>query len=304
MNRSLLAVACALGLTSVVLADTVTLTNGAQLHGKVVGETATTIRLKTGGGVMELARDKVRSIETNDKGTGSPKPAPRPDPKPADDPEPTPDDPQPDPEPAAGDDATLRQELEALGPSAEQRLDAVALKGDERKVLEGHLAQMGRTTRRGANAHQLRENARDQLVRDFGPKAIGPLADELTAANYWRTRGAVEALEQIVNSDPATGRWLAYHHDIPTALIKLLDHKSDAGLSPALRSAAAQALSVVTGQTLPYPASQEQTPTAEERRAQTEWRTWWRTGKRDWQKLERDNEMRRKELREQLKSGD
>ena len=168
MNRSLLAVACALGLTSVVLADTVTLTNGAQLHGKVVGETATTIRLKTGGGVMELARDKVRSIETNDKGTGSPKPAPRPDPKPADDPEPTPDDPQPDPEPAAGDDATLRQELEALGPSAEQRLDAVALKGDERKVLEGHLAQMGRTTRRGANAHQLRENARDHVAFSAG----------------------------------------------------------------------------------------------------------------------------------------
>ena len=117
-------------------------------------------------------------------------------------------------------------------------------------------------------------------------------------------RVQLQPVAQCAHTHPATGRWLAYHHDIPTALIKLLDHQSDAGLSPALRSAAAQALSVVTGQTLPYPASQEQTPTAEERRAQTEWRTWWRTGKRDWQKLERDNEMRRKELREQLKSGD
>jgi hypothetical protein len=293
--RTGLGALCLIGAAaSAAVADTVTLTNGGEIHGKILKETEDTIRIRTGGGVMELARDKVSSIERNEKGVGTPSPRPRPrrDGE-RDEAEPEADAPPPDQE-------ALRAELEELGPGPDERLAALALSGEESRQLDTLIGKLGRTGRRGGNPNQIRENARDTIVAELGIKAVPRLDRELRGSHYWRARMAGSALIRIARAHPEEGRWLLQHLDTPRAAIKLLGHKGEPGLSAFLRAEANELLEVATGHSVEFAPSEEEAPTAAEKKGQRDWRTWWRGAKREWDKAQRVAEERRAELREAL----
>lgn len=214
-----------------VLADTVTLTNGRELHGLLVEETEEWIRLRAPGGSITVPKHEVASFtadenwggEYGDHGPaeGGPEAAPT---EPA---EPT----EPPGQGSAGIEPwtwaagvpperiaamepirdRLIGQLRALGPTPAERLRAAEASQQETErlndLVERFAVRRANVRKRrgalGATPEQrvgrrrmLRDSLREEAV-SFGPKAIPQLVSAVRDPSFWRRRMAVMALSEL-----------------------------------------------------------------------------------------------------------
>ena len=283
------------------LADTVTLKNGREIHGVLVSEEADAIFIRTGDGVIRIEKALVATFTEGDVwepygrntptevpaeggteggtdggtdgGTSTPQGSGA---QGAQD--------------VAGDDwtwpaglteeeiATLtevrdrfQQELEDLPEPVEPLEDLTATEEAELQ----RLMQRFEWRQRQGSAIMIRNNARDEVVRTLGTKAIPALVDGLAAENYWRARMSAEALAQIANgSDAELAQHHLYEQGAPSNLLILMTHQGDTE-SPFMRAAANQAMEAITGHSVDFPTSNQPMRTPGEINATQAWRSWW-----------------------------
>ena len=337
-SRSVLGLTAGLlvGAALPAFADTVTLKNGRELHGRLVEESADSIVLRTGtGGQIVVLKEKIATFTENanwgdDQGGRATKPLPdrddagdEGDEGDADEGEAPPPRPprggpaEPGADPAADwrwpsgltraeiDRLTpvrdeLLGELEELGPSPEERMamvDASKLSSAERSAMDDLFTRMGYNRQRRSSAAMVRRGARDRLVSEFGLKAIPELVEALGDTNYWQARMSADALGKLAGGgDGEDAKWYCYHLDVPTKLIGLMGHQGEFGLSPAMRLDANAAMERVTGHKVGFEASEETLRTAAETKSLRDWRSWWSRARSTWQAEQKANEERREEI--------
>lgn len=229
-----LAVAAAFA-PQVARADTVTLKNGREIHGRLIEELPKSIRMRTEGGTITIEKAEIASFtegevftnyggrtRTQDEVDGS-KPGTTPTPS-------TPGQPgQPTPPTGGGrttgpadsagewkwpanlsaaEIATLAPirdqalaDLEKLGLTPEERLKAVVVSGEERARIQELMLRFNYRQRQGsANAH--RNQARDRVL-EFGLKSLPFLADGLVHEAQWTRRVSAQGLERLAKTPPA-----------------------------------------------------------------------------------------------------
>lgn len=330
LGRSVLAMALGAALLApAALADTVTLTNGREIHGRLVEEKRDSIRMRTEGGVITIPKaqiasftegevffnygGKARTQEQVDAATGQPaQPGQQP---PA----------QPGQQPPAGGaggtsaadwkwpaglsaekieeltpirDEVLKQ-LAEIGPTAEERLKAVVTSAEERARIQELIVRFDWQRRQGS-ANAQRNQARDH-VAEFGVKAIPQLVESLKSEAQWTKRISAQALGLIAKTGkPEDTRWLMYHHEVLAGLVTLLDHQGEVD-SPFVRADANAALEAVTGRAGNWPAeAKEPLRSGDENRAREVWGTWTKAEKARWTQAEADKEKLRGELQKKV----
>lgn len=237
LRRWFMALAVAAALTPQdALADTVTLKNGREIHGRLIEERRESIRMRTEGGTITIEKAEIASFtegevftnyggrtrtqEEVDQATpptatpGTPgTPPTTPGTPPTSPPgRTTPVDPaaewkwpanlSPD---AIAELTPIRDQVLAdlakLGPTPEERLKTVVVSGEERARIQELMLRFNYRQRQGsANAH--RNQARDHVL-EFGLKAIPFLAEGLTHEAQWTRRVSAQGLERLAKSPPA-----------------------------------------------------------------------------------------------------
>lgn len=319
------------------LADTVTLKNGREVHGRLVHEGRDVIRMRVPGGTITIPKREVATFaEDEDWGDDYARLTPVED-VPAETGPPTPSPPRPGPDVrvtlkpwtwAPGLSAEriaelaprrdrLLAELRTLGPTPVERLRATEATAEERaridELIQLFAARRAHVRRRqgeaGATPQQRvgsmnlrRENRRDE-VADFGARAIGSLVEALGSDSLWRKRLAAQALGRIAGGmeglTPEDARWLLFHADAPKGLIALLAVQGETD-APFVRQDADAALEAVTGHAVPFVPSVEPTPTPAEVEAAEAWQRWWTAERARWSAEVEANERRRAELLQRL----
>jgi hypothetical protein len=294
-------------------ADTVTLKNGRELHGKLLDESKASIRLRIEGGgtITVLKADIATFMEGEVLVTYS---------KPQTDAAPvvtqtTPGGTTPTPPgggaatpPPAGTpttpaaapawvwpatltpaeiaeltpirDAVLKQ-LEELGPSAEERLKALETSAAERTRIQEVMARF-RDRQRQGSANARRGVARDEVV-GFGAKGIDALVDGLGSESQWTRRVSAQALgalsggaQEVTAKDM---RWLMIHQSVPQKLLALLADQGEVD-SPFVRADANAALEAISGAKQQWPETTDRMRTPGESQAAEAWSKWWATERR------------------------
>lgn len=324
--------ACALawGGPAPAWADTVTLKNGREIHGRLVEERDDSIRIKTVGGTITIAKSEVATFTENDNfgeeeygrvTPASERPAP-----PARGEAGTPAAEQPGRggesattpasegewrwDPSVSDEQKARltpvrdallEELKELPPSEEEMKAVVAVSGPDKQTLDERVQAMGWRQRQGS-ANLRRENAMKRVIEEFGERSIPRLVQAVGGNNQWVARMSARALGELakpagegLGKDAASRKWLLYRYDAPGALIKLLDHQGEID-SPFIRQEANAALEAITGQKHGWPASTESLRTAAESRAYQAWVTWWKGAEAAWKAEQEKATARRKEI--------
>ena len=280
-------------------ADTVTLNNGREIHGRLIEEADDSIQIRTGSGVITIPKFKIATFSENENwgaskprsvselkaidDSGAPKDdAPKVDAPKGDAPKggaPKGDGPKGDAPKAGGKDwtwgkgvdaATIEQltpvrdellkELEALGPTKEERLAKLALSREEEPDLKEKIRLMGWLRRRGgkggtSGSAVYRDRARAEVVETYGPRAIEQLAKSLQSENLWQVRTVAATLKEIQEKakEAEDTRWLMFHFGVPEALLAMIDNESDP-TSPFVRLEGSEALATVLGAPIEWPA--------------------------------------------------
>jgi RNase P/RNase MRP subunit p29 len=343
-RTTLLSVSAALvaGLAATALADTVTLKNGRELHGRLVEETADSIVLRTGtGGRIVVVKEKIATFTENadwgdEQGGRATRSLPSSEGGEGEGEGETEDGAEPGPQGEGGAEEgpaadwkwpagltrdeiaeltkirdDLLAELDELGPSADERMKAIdesQLSAGEKREMGDLYTRMGFNRQRRSSAAMVRRGAKDRLVSEFGNKAIPSLIEAIDGGGYWHSRMAAQAVGQLASGGEAQdARWYCYHLNVPAKLIKLMGHQGEFNLSPSMRGDANEAMEKVTGHSVGFKASDETLRTQEETRALKEWRTWWSRARAQWKKEEAEKEARRDEIADaldQLKKGE
>ena len=233
-----------------VVADTVTLKNGREIHGKLVSEGKNDVRLRTAGGTITIPRADIATFNENDfvepaleKGSDpvdTSKPAGDDAAKPGDAAKPPAGNP-----PAAGDAPTketwlwaagldkatidkmtpLRDkylgELEKIGLSPAERLKKVELDAEETAELEklmesfdrrqSHVRTQGGRRIRGNNSRNQARRAAANNVADYGALAIKPLREKMRSANALDQRMAAQTITKINADDDFKAEEIAWY---------------------------------------------------------------------------------------------
>lgn len=332
--RLLASLALAVGLApALARADTVTLKNGREIHGRLVEERLEDIRIRTEGGTIVIRKAEIATFSENENfgdyggrirpaaGTQPGTPAPggeggtpaeggQPDAQPG----------TPGATPPAGDEwrwpeglsreeikvleelkAKYEAELEELGATKEERLKAVEATTQERSAMQELIRRFGLVRRQGS-ANLRREQARDELVSQFGVKAIPLLADSVKSENQWISRISAQAIGLLAGGDADGQRkWLMFHLRVPAALLPLLDHQGEVD-SPFIRQEADQALKAIAGNGVGFVASRDPLRTPAETQAMRAWQRWWTAAEKEWTEAEATKAARRVELKEKLEA--
>lgn len=348
-NASTLAFALgATFLAQVAQADTVTLKNGREIHGRLIEERRESIRMRTEGGTITIQKAEIASFTEGEVFFNYGGPArtqeqvdaaqPTTPGQPGQSGQPAQPGEQPRPgQPAPGTttdwrwpanlsaekieqltpirDAVLKQ-LEEIGPTAEERLKAIAVSGEERSRIQELVGRFDWQRRQGS-ANLQRTQARDNVV-EFGVKAIPFLVEALKQEAQWTKRIAAQAIERLAKAAPppqtppavegqpmpkpltlADVKWLLYHHDTLSALVALLDHQGEVD-SPFVRADANAALEAVTGRSGSWERGTEPLRSAAESRARDSWETWTKAEKQRWVAAEAEKEKTRVALLKKL----
>lgn len=299
-------------------ADTVTLKNGRELHGKLIDENKVNVRLRIeGGGTITVAKADIATfMEGEVLVTYSPpqtEVAPVTTPTAPDGAAPatpgaaTPATPG-GATPAAGTpaapaaapawvwpaslsaekiaeltpirDAVLKQ-LEDLGPSPEERLKALETSAAERTRIQEVMARF-RDRQRQGSANARRGVARDEVV-GFGAKGIDALVDGLGSESQWTRRVSAQALGALSGgAGDVTAkdmRWLMIHQSVPQKLLALLGDQGEVD-SPFVRADANAALEAISGAKQQWPETTDRMRTPAESQAAEAWAKWWQTERR------------------------
>lgn len=224
------------GVASPAAADTVTLNNGREIHGRLIEEAADSIQIRTGSGVITIPKFKIATFSENENwGFAKPRgvreleaideagtPAP-----PADATPPKAGTPKTGTPPKAGGAAgakgewtwgadvdaetiekltpirdELQKELEGLGLTPEERLAKLALSREEEPDLKEKIRLMGWLRRRGgkggtSGSAVYRDRARNEVVDAYGQRAIESLVKALRAESLWQVRTVAATLKDI-----------------------------------------------------------------------------------------------------------
>ena len=331
-----------LGWQAQSFADTVTLKNGREIHGRLVEEGEHVIQIRTSGGTITIAKAEVATFSENENWgnyarprtleqtaraeaasneEGRPRTPPGESPAP-----PTPSGSGADPttpptsavdwEWAAGVTAEqqaaltpLRDQylaqLEELGPPPEERLEAIQLSGDEERALREQIGRFDWRRRQGS-ANMRRRNAMEEVVDTFGVKATPQLVEALRSPSQWTARMSVQAIEKLAREgDRDQVNWLLYHFEVPDALVSLMDHQGEID-SPFIRREANQALEAMTGKSQGFKPSTEALRTPGETAAFRAWRDWWQQARTRWQAEQKEQAEKRTALLaklEQVRKG-
>jgi len=310
-----------LGSSAPARADTVTLKNGREIHGRLVEELVDRIRIRTAGaGVIVILKDEIATFSENELDTElTPPSAQREDagePGGAAGAQERPQDGGEAGE-ATGDDwdagvtdeqkkeltplrDALRKELTELGPPAAERLAAIALSGPEESQLGERIRAMANRHRQGS-ANLRRRNALDRVVQEYGVRAIPQLVAALGHQNQWIARMSAQALGAVAAGakDKAAAQWLLYHFKAPAGLIDLMEHQGEVD-SPFLRSDANAALEAISGATQGFVASEGSLMTPPEAQARKAWQSWWSRLAEFRAAEENKRDERRKQVQAQL----
>lgn len=337
-----------MGSTSLILAgsapaqaDTVTLNNGREIHGRLVEEGKKVILIKTGSGVITIPKFKVATFSENEnwgnyskprsvkelkaieeanrkaaekgpkKGTEKgPKKGPKKGSEKADG----------DAEWTWGEDVSkaaieeltpirdeLLQKLEGLGPTAEERLKVLDLSREEEPDLKEKIRLLGWKRGRGrrggiAGSQVYRNKAKKEIVANYGVRAIPALTKALLSENLYQARTAAQTLEEIhagakVKEDSL---WLMNHHEVPAALVELMNNVGDT-TSPFVRLEANAAMEAIVGKSMSWPKDAKSAgATPVETAALKKWRRWSARNKLAFSKAEEAKEANRKTWGEEL----
>ncbi|MCO5170235.1 MAG: hypothetical protein M9894_28195 [Planctomycetes bacterium] len=335
LRRSLFALSIAAALVpGVARADTVTLKNGREIHGRLVEEGRDSIRMRTDDrGTITIPKADIASFTEGEVlvnyGAGGRPVEPAPPAQPAQPAQPEPAAPATPARPAAPgrpgewqwpagltpaqiEELTpirdkVLEDLEKLGPTREERLKAVAATPEERSEIQEQMQRFNYNRRRGpdrgqGSAVQQRRLAKERVLA-HGLKALPLLANGLESEALFTKQncavGVAELMQPSGDLKLEDLRWLMYHHDVPTKLLKLLDHQGEIE-SCFVRADGDAALRVVTGHNVNYEASTERMRTLEETRAKTAWEQWWQREKARWTRAEAEKEKTRQELEAKL----
>lgn len=319
-------------------ADTVTLNNGREIHGRLVEEGKKTILIKTGSGVITIPKFKVATFSENenwgnyskprsvkelkaieeanrkaaDKGSdkGSKGKKPKKGGKKSGD----------DGEWTWGEEVSkatieeltpirdeLLKKLEGLGPTAEERLKVMTLSREEEPDLKEKVRLLGWKRGRGrrggiAGSQVYRNKAKKEIVANYGIRAIPSLVKVLGSENLYQARWAAQTLQEIhaqAKSKEDT-LWLMNHHEVPSALVEMMNNVGDT-TSAFVRREANAALEAIVGESKDWP---QNATTAGQTRAETDalkqWRRWSARNKLAFTKAEEEREANRKLYKEQL----
>lgn len=319
-------------LAPAAFADTVTLKNGREVNGRLVEEREDAIRIRTGGGVIEIRKVEIATFSENenwgDYGRELPAetPAKPEDAPPGGKPGDKPTDQGGSPKPAGGaatapDKVPTKEEwkwpaglgaekiaeltpirdkyldeLKAMGPTPEERLKKLQLHPEENDKLTELMQRIDFRQLQGS-ANLIRRKARDRIIEELGLKAT----ERLTAGarqddNYWQKRVSAEALQLLAKDDDA--RWVLYHFDSPGALTTLLRHQGDQTNSAPMRNQGNTSLEAITKHSVNWVDGTEAMRTAEETAAMERWTSWWKAEKARWDAEQKEKEERRQKLLE------
>ncbi|MDC3378945.1 hypothetical protein OAX78_01520 [Planctomycetota bacterium] len=308
-------------------ADTVTLNNGKEIHGFLVEESLEQIWIRTGGGTIMVYKREIATYSENsfDGDYGRLRDAGPPAGEDAEGGDATSE------EGGAAADVSgltgsaaeilegwqwpaglseddtaeleaardlLLEELGTLGQTAEERLAAIEVTAEEEAAIARQVQLMGWTRRQGSAAAR-RNNARDALVNDYGPKAIPFLAEALDAEKAWTRRMAASGLAALATTDD--NKWLIFHFDTPGKILGLMDHQGDSD-SHMIRAAGNEALETISGESFGFEVGRESLRTAGESAAYRAWREWWATAKSAWDAEQADAEARKGQIAADLET--
>jgi hypothetical protein len=320
-------------------ADTVTLNNGREIHGRLVEEGKKVILIKTGSGVITIPKFKVATFSENENWGNYSKPrsvkelkaieeanrkaaakGAKKDPKKGK--------PKKGGETSGEDEgewtwdeevskATIEEltpirddllkKLEGLGPTAEERLEVLALSREEAPDLKEKIRLLGWKRGRGrrggiAGSQVYRNKAKKEIVENYGVRAIPSLVKTVGSENLYQARWAAQTLQEIHAKAKSKddSLWLMNHHEVPTALVELMNNAGDT-TSPFVRREANAAMEAIVGKSMGWP-SDAKTPgaTQVETAALKKWRRWGARNKLAFSKGEKEREANRKLYTEQL----
>ncbi len=321
-------------------ADTVTLKNGREIHGRLVEERVDAIRIRTVGGTITIAKSEVATFTENDNfGSDYARPETGGVPTP----------------PASGGGATgggstegatgggsqaggaatgaptgsdaksmaegwtwgpdvtdeqkealtpkrdaLFAELEKLGAPAEERLAKLELSGEEEQVLSERIQAMAWRRRQGS-ANLRRQNAKDRLIQEFGVKAIPRLVTSLGSDNQWIARMSAQALGELAKGgEDKEERRWLMYHFDAPGGLIKLLDHQGEVDSPFIRQEANAALEAITGASHGFQASTESLRTPAESRTYEAWRGWWSTQQARWKGQQEQAAQRREAIAKEL----
>lgn len=314
-------------------ADTVTLKNGRELHGKLLDEDKVVIRLRIeGGGSITVPKADIATFTEGEVLVTYSRPQ-------ADTaPVTTPTSPDPaTPTPPAGGaatpaptgaapttpaaaawvwpasltpaqiaeltpirDAVLKQ-LADLGPPAEERLKALETSAAERTRIQELMARF-RDRQRQGSANARRGVAREEVV-GFGAKGIDALVDGLGSESQWTRRVSAQALGALAGgAGEVTAkdmRWLMIHQSVPQKLLALLGDQGEVD-SPFVRADANAALEAISGAKQEWPQTTDRMRTPAESQAADAWSRWWQTERRRFERSQETYAAKRAALEAKL----
>lgn len=320
-------------------ADTVTLNNGREIHGRLVEEGKKAILIKTGSGVITIPKFKVATFSENenwgnyskprsvkelkaieeanrkaaekstDKGSKGKKPKKGSKKSEGDEGEWTWDE---EVSKAKIEELTpirddLLKKLEELGPTAEERLEVMALSREEEPDLKEKIRLLGWKRGRGrrggiAGSQVYRNKAKKEIVENYGVRAIPSLVKVVGSENLYQRRWAAQTLQEIHGKAKSKedSLWLMNHFEVPGALVEMLNNVGDT-TSPFVRREANAALEAIVGESKDWPQNAT-TPgqTRGETDALKQWRRWAARNKLAFTKGEEEREANRKLYKEQL----
>ena len=319
-------------------ADTVTLNNGREIHGRLVEEGKKVILIKTGSGVITIPKFKVATFSENENWGNYSKPRSVKELKAIEEANRKAADKGTDKDPkktdgkktggkkSDGDEwswgeevskATIEEltpirdellkKLEGLGPTAEKRLEVMALSREEEPDLKEKIRLLGWKRGRGrrggiAGSQVYRNKAKKEIVASYGVRAIPGLLTAVGSENLYQARWAAQTLQEIHAGAESKedSLWLMNHFEVPAALVELMNNVGD-GTSPFVRSEANAAAEAIVGESMGWPADAK-TPgaTPAETAALKKWRRWSARNRLAFTKAEEEREANRKLYNEKL----
>lgn len=298
-------------LAGVAEADTVTLKNGREIHGRLIKETRTHLHIRVAqGGVLRLEKARIATFSENSNYgegyAGSPttggssgateSTADKPDDKPNESGKTAKSGPGAGegedwikdlgPPHESFDDASADKILERLkelrSPEARFIGETEATK-EEQQTIQSLFDQMGYARKVGNRGR--RGQAREKL-KEFGVKVLPHVDKQLSSGNFYRRLNTARLVASLAAKDDA---WRFYTHkfNLVSSLIPMVGDQSTPQ-SFGLRAAANEALEKLTGASMGFRPNSDQFRTAAQADALSAWKGWWAKEQEAWIKAEKE----------------
>lgn len=300
---------------SLCFADTATLRNGREIHGKLIRETKSYIELRIAqGGKMRIRKSDIATFTENDNyGLEYGKGGVAKDPKGSSKKDGAGDTGKSKvPSPKTGAPKTPEEEFRASLPTPSEDWKDEDLKkmfatlyssrdpkdvflknttasSSEATEIKKLITEMGYTRKAGNRG--IRDQAVGKLTK-FGAKVLPALVKSISGGNFYLKRNACRVISKIAKSD---AEWSFYnqHFKISDSIIPLLAEQSSE-LSFTVRNSANEALVKIAGKGVGFVANNDQFRTAGQLAAQSKWKEAMSAAKKIYEKSQLERETKYK----------